>query len=94
MEIGRTAAPDLWMGEMRIFEFRTVSRKRRNLEFASSQIRQLENLQIPRLLHLNNRQIYKARLVCGMINPLRGFAIILWLGPEDIRHERLRIAIV
>src|SRR5438105_255189 len=42
----------------------------------------------------HHRQLNKARLIRRVINPLRRFLKIFRLGPENIRHELLRIAIV
>ena len=45
-------------------------------------------------LACDNRQLDKARLVRRVIDTLRRFLIIVRHGPEDVRHERLRVAIV
>ena len=42
----------------------------------------------------HDRQFHKARFIRRVINALRRFFEIRRLGPKDIRHECLRIAIV
>src|SRR5205807_10310750 len=46
------------------------------------------------LLARHDRQFNEARPTRCVINPLRRFLKVLWLGPENIRDERLRVAIV
>ena len=42
----------------------------------------------------DHRQFDEARLARRVVDPLRGFSIILRLGPEDVVDEGLRIAVV
>src|SRR6476659_401835 len=46
------------------------------------------------LSHRHNGQVDEAGVVGRVIDPLHGLPGISRLGPEDIRHERLWVAIV
>ena len=43
---------------------------------------------------VNHRQLDEARLLRGVVDALGGLTIVGRLGPEDIGHERLRVAVV
>src|SRR5450759_5007805 len=49
---------------------------------------------MPRSRRRHERELDEARLVRSMVDALNGFPVIPRLRPEDVRHERLWIAVV